>query len=201
MTTVIARPWFTIVWTWLCGGITLVMIFMAVAQWTGLDPARDDEAALGGVMIAVMTGAMTVAGAFLSRRPKQLSLSGIAGEEESLAGLLHQLSYEPGLPAGLLDRVWHTASVAAGRFRLVAARIDVLEAAVRRVPPGERAAIEYEIGTLAARLDEVFAAYQALVPAAARASLATPPDVGELTEATQHLAGLTEGLHDVATLG
>jgi len=49
------------------GGITLAILFVAVAQWTGLDPARDDDAALGAVMVSFITGAVGVAGALGSR--------------------------------------------------------------------------------------------------------------------------------------
>jgi hypothetical protein len=58
---------FGVVWTWVWGGITLAILFVAVAQWTGLDPAPDYEAALGAVMVSFITGAVGVAGALGSR--------------------------------------------------------------------------------------------------------------------------------------
>jgi hypothetical protein len=58
---------FGVVWAWVWAGITLAILFVAVAQWTGLDPARDDEAALGAVMVSFITGAVGVAGALGSR--------------------------------------------------------------------------------------------------------------------------------------
>jgi hypothetical protein len=58
---------FGVVWTWVWGGLTLAILFIAVAQWTGLDPAADYEAALGAVMISFLTAAVGVAGALGSR--------------------------------------------------------------------------------------------------------------------------------------
>ncbi|HYQ65226.1 phage shock envelope stress response protein PspM [Actinophytocola sp.] len=54
--------WVVILWTVWWAGLTLVFLLMAVSQWTGLDPARDYEAALGGVMIAAFTGCLTTGG-------------------------------------------------------------------------------------------------------------------------------------------
>jgi hypothetical protein len=42
------------------------MLAMSVSQWTGLDPARDDEAAIGGVFTALLTGALAVGGVVMA---------------------------------------------------------------------------------------------------------------------------------------
>jgi hypothetical protein len=204
MTMARGRSWFTILVLCFSAGVSLMMLFVAVAQWTGLDPARDGEAATGGVMVAIMTGTMAVAGVFLTRPRKPPSLAEtiqtielvqLAKAEEALSGLLHKLDDSP---SGLLDRTWNVASVAAGRFRLVAAKVIALVEVDDLDPPAERA-IQYRVGTLSALLDEVFAAYQAVV-AAALVLLEDPSAGAELVRATDHLANLTEGLHEISAL-
>jgi hypothetical protein len=118
---------FGVVWTWVWGGITLAILFVAVAQWTGLDPAPDYDAALGAVMVSFVTGAVGVAGALASRtrsagharppapppsvRPEKRSrlprvksgarqpMLDLAEAEAALAELLRQLSDLPDGPA------------------------------------------------------------------------------------------------------
>ena len=58
---------FGVVWAWVWAGITLSILFVAVAQWTGLDPHPDYDAALGAVMVSFVTGALGLAGALGSR--------------------------------------------------------------------------------------------------------------------------------------
>lgn len=63
--------WLAVVWTCACVGATLVMLFMAVAQWTGLDPQPDTEAALGGIITAVMTASLAGGGAVVVREVRR----------------------------------------------------------------------------------------------------------------------------------
>lgn len=69
--------WFAVLWACVWGGLTLSFLFMAAAQWTGLDPAADVEAALGAVMIALFTGSIAAAGVYKARdrqeEPSELS--------------------------------------------------------------------------------------------------------------------------------
>lgn len=58
---------FGILWASVWGGLTLVCLFVAIAQWTGLDPAPDAEAALGGIATALFTGSVGSAGVFIAR--------------------------------------------------------------------------------------------------------------------------------------
>lgn len=59
--------WVAVLWACVWGGLTLGFLFVAVAQWTGLDPAADVEAALGAVMIACFTGTIAAAGVYKAR--------------------------------------------------------------------------------------------------------------------------------------
>lgn len=48
-----------------------MFLAMSVSQWTGWDPARDYEAAEGGVIVAVLTGALTVTGILGARNNRR----------------------------------------------------------------------------------------------------------------------------------
>jgi len=58
-------------WLWTCfwGTVVLICLFIAAAQWTGLDPAPNYGAALGGVMIAIFGAGMTTFGVVRLRGP------------------------------------------------------------------------------------------------------------------------------------
>jgi hypothetical protein len=71
--------WFAVLWTSVWGGLTLALLFLAAAQWTGLDPAPDVEAALGAVMTACFTGAIAAAGVYKARdRQERLPAPGLS---------------------------------------------------------------------------------------------------------------------------
>ena len=59
--------WFAVLWACVWGGFTLVFVFVAVAQWTHLDPAWDPEMALGAIMTALLTGSLAVGGVYMAR--------------------------------------------------------------------------------------------------------------------------------------
>jgi hypothetical protein len=65
------RSWFAVLWACVWGGLALAFLFMAVAQWTGLDPHPDAEAASGAVFVALLTGAIASAGVFMSRSARR----------------------------------------------------------------------------------------------------------------------------------
>lgn len=120
---------FAVLWACVWGGLTLVFLFVAVAQWTGLDPRPDMDAALGGIAAALLTGSIGSAGVFIFRarreeprlpaapvpplivRPgKQYPLPrlksaarqpmvDLAEAETALAELLRQLGDSPGGPS------------------------------------------------------------------------------------------------------
>lgn len=188
--------WFTALWTCWWGGCTLVMLFMAVSQWTGLDPARDDEAAFGGMIVAILTGAMTLAGALMARRKGSVPVPGLAEAAAELATLLSQLS-DRDVPAPVIDRARRIATVAASRIRVVAARIDTAERLLPHVSPRERVTFEDGLGSLRLHLDQALDAYGGLVAAAERVLL-TGTD--ELATATDRLADATEALREVSVV-
>ncbi|HEX6356605.1 phage shock envelope stress response protein PspM [Actinophytocola sp.] len=66
-----ARYWFAVVWAVWWAFWTFVFLAMAVSQWTGWDPARDYEAAGGGVIIAVLTGGLTASGVIMARNSRE----------------------------------------------------------------------------------------------------------------------------------
>src|SRR5262245_52354097 len=61
------RSWFAVLWACVWGGFSLVFMFMAVAQWTGLDPAWDPDVALGAAGTAIFTAAISAAGVIMAR--------------------------------------------------------------------------------------------------------------------------------------
>jgi hypothetical protein len=219
------RSRFAVVWACVWGGITLAMLFLAVAQWTGLDPAPDAEAALGAVFMALFTGALSVAGVVMARvrRPRggepapsihaekrvrlpragssvRQPLQQLAEAEAALAETLRQLSGSPELPAGVVEQAWRTACDTAAGLREVAAKVDAVELAARHAPAGERAALDEGVRRLRTRLDEGLDGYRGLVAAAGRMLLASAPVLvtEELVEATESLAGLGEALHELS---
>jgi hypothetical protein len=68
------RRWAAIAWTALWFGCTLGLVFLAVAQWTGLDPAPDTEAALGAILVACLTTPLGIAGVAMVRAARETAL-------------------------------------------------------------------------------------------------------------------------------
>jgi hypothetical protein len=214
---------FGVVWAWVWVGLTLAILFVAVAQWTGLDPVRDNDAALG----AFMTAAVGVAGALGSRtrsvapapptpspipppssRPEKRyrfprvksgarqPMLDLAEAEDALAELLRQLSAMPDgpmAPEDVIEQAWQTATETATRLRSVAARLEAVELAARYAPPGEQAALQDGAGSLRLHLDQGVEAYRTLIAAAGRVVLAGTPVV-----ATTELVDASESLASLA---
>jgi hypothetical protein len=65
------RSWFAVLWACVWGGFTLVFLFVAVAQWTHLDPAWDPEVALGGVITALFSACLAAGGVYMARVRRQ----------------------------------------------------------------------------------------------------------------------------------
>jgi hypothetical protein len=199
------------------------MLFLAVAQWTGLDPAPDAEAALGAVLIALFTGALTAGGVVKARlrqpeppprigEPLPLRIQPekryhlprakssarqpvrqLAEAEAALAEMLRQLSGSPELPAGVVEQAWRTACDTAAGLREVAAKIEAVELAAKHAPPGERASLDEGIHRLRVRLDQGLDGYRGLVAAAGRMLLASAPVL-----VTEELVEATESLAGLA---
>ena len=219
--------WFAVLWACVWGGFTLVFLFVAVAQWTGLDPAWDPEVVLGAVATALFTGAVGAAGVIMAhtRRPRPAPLVqppaaraypwpclqssarqpmlDLAEVEGGLAELLRQLTDMPdgpAVPPHVLDQARATAADTATKLRSVAARLEAVELAIKHAPPREWAGLEDGAGGLRLRLDQGLDAYRTLIAAAGRVVLASTPVVAsaQLVEATESLAGLAEALRELS---
>jgi hypothetical protein len=75
------RSWFAILWTCLWGGVTLALLFVAIAYWTGLffTEFRQNavDAAAGAVFVALITGAIASAGLFMLRSARRVEVEAV----------------------------------------------------------------------------------------------------------------------------
>jgi hypothetical protein len=126
------------------------------------------------------------------------ALERLAERERVLADLLAHLG-----PAA--DDPRTVAADAAAALRTHGTRVAAVEAARRGAPPDSRAGLDAAVAVLTRQLDEGVAGYDALVVAAADAvSASATLQAGEpvlaqrLADATDTLAGLAQGLREVA---
>jgi hypothetical protein len=126
------------------------------------------------------------------------ALGRLAERERVLADLLAHLG-------SAADDPRLVAADAAAALRAHGARVTAVEAARSGAPPESRAGLDAAVAVLARQLDEGVAGYDALVVAAADAVSASatlqagnPVLAQRLTDATDALAGLAQGLRDVA---
>ena len=139
-----------------------------------------------------------------SRLPGQSSaarepMQRLAGAEIALRDLLRQLG-DAAVPRGVVDAAWHTATDTAARLRVLAAKIEAVEAAVAHTPPGQRAGLADGTRNLLAHIERGVNGYQELVAAAGHLVLADTanPVPDGLVEATDHLAGLASALRELS---
>jgi hypothetical protein len=125
-------------------------------------------------------------------------LQRLAERERVLADLLAHLG-----PAAEDPRL--VAAGAAAALRTHGARMAAVEAARHGAAPASRAGLDTALAVLARQLDDGVAGYDALVAAAAAAVAASatlqagdPVLAQRLTDATDALAGLAQGLREVA---
>lgn len=215
--------WFAVLWACVWGGFSLVFLFVAVAQWTGLDPAWDHEVVLGAIATALFTGTVAAAGVIMARTrrpsPEPLPPSSevrtekrfrlprpessarqpmleLAEAEAGLAELVRQLTEMPDgpvVPSHVIDQAWETAADTATKLRSVAARLEAVELAIKHAPPREWAGLEDGAGSLRLHLDQGLDAYRSLIAAAGRVVLASTPVV-----ASAQLVEATESLAGLA---
>ncbi|PRW64418.1 phage shock envelope stress response protein PspM [Actinopolyspora mortivallis] len=143
-----------------------------------------------------------------SPRPARLPASGSVARQpmrrlreaetdlrDSLNRLAETLGYEDESVADARS----TAASVAGELRTLAERLEAVESTVEHAPGEQRADLEADVRRMRAELDEGIERYGALVAAAGRAVAASRNDPSEhrLQEATDRLAGLSEGLREL----
>lgn len=200
---------------------TLAFLFIAVAQWTGLDPNPDTEAALGAVMLALITGPAAVFSGVQLRQVNadlradslrhppggtvataqwshaEEPLRRLADAETALSDLLKLLAAAD-LPAGTVKSTKAAAADAALTIRLVIDDLATVERALPYAMDDPRMASALE--RLTERIEKGLAGYGALIAAAgqllAETSKPTGPD--QLIEATEHLKALACALRELS---
>jgi hypothetical protein len=130
--------------------------------------------------------------------PARRPLDRLAERERALAGLLHHLGAAGGEPR-------QVAVDAAATLRELGARTTAVDRARRGAPPASVAGLDAAVAVLVDQLEAGVAAYDRLVVAAADAVAASatlragdPVLLLRLTEATDSLAGLAQGLREIA---
>jgi hypothetical protein len=124
--------------------------------------------------------------------------------EKALGQVLAQLSGNAGMPASVpvesVAQAQATSAEAARALRAVAAQLVAVELARDHAPPLERGPLVDGVSRLREQLDEGLNGYRSLVAAAGRvvAASSAPGPKQELTEATDHLAGLAVALRELS---
>jgi hypothetical protein len=132
----------------------------------------------------------------LAREPMER----LAAGESTLAELLAQITRGGSVPVESVEHTRRTGAEAARVLRRVAAQLHAVERARDHSPPLERGALADAVRALRVQLDEGVDGYGSLVAAAGRvlaaSSMGTPNQ--DLTEATDHLAGLAVALRELS---
>ena len=146
----------------------------------------------------VLSGALPPKGS-LAREPMQRLASG----ESTLVELLTQITRGGSVPAESVDHTRRTGAEAAQVLRRVAAQLHAVERARDHAPPLERGPLADAVRALRAQLDEGVDGYGSLVAAAGRVLAASSLGTNnqDLTEATEHLAGLAVALRELSPDG
>lgn len=135
----------------------------------------------------------------LAREPMER----LAAGESTLAELLAQITRGGSVLPESVEHTRRTGAEAAVVLRRVAAQLHAVERARDHSPPLERGPLADAVRALRAQLDEGVDGYGSLVAAAGRvlaaSSLGTPNQ--DLTEATEHLAGLAVALRELSPDG
>lgn len=159
-----------------------------------------DRAALGpGATIAPVTVFALPPKGSLAREPMER----LAAGESTLAELLAQITRGGSVSAESVEHTRRTGADAAAVLRRVASQLHAVERARDHSPPLERGPLADAVRALRAQLDEGVDGYGSLVAAAGRvlaaSSMGTPNQ--DLTEATDHLAGLAVALRELSPEG
>jgi hypothetical protein len=160
-----------------------------------------ERAALGpgsGPVAVASTFALPPKGS-LAREP----IERLAAGESTLAELLAQITRGGSVPAESVEHTRRTGADAARVLRRVAAQLHAVERARDHSPPLEGGPLADAVRALRVQLDEGVDGYGSLVAAAGRvlaaSSMSTPNQ--DLTEATDHLAGLAVALRELSPEG
>src|SRR3954447_15867079 len=128
----------------------------------------------------------------------------LAEAEKALGQVLAQLAGTAGMPASVpvesVAQAQATSAEAATALRAVSAQLVAVELARDHAPPLERAPLVEGVSRLREQLDEGLDGYRSLVAAAGRvvAASSAPGPKQELTDATDHLAGLAVALRELS---
>jgi hypothetical protein len=210
-------------WTYLW--LTVLLVSASEAMW---DPARSFRAAEAGAILAIPAAGLMAIGVQrvlslyrngLWTRPPRTRIDRIDRDaqlplvvsstktpmarldraEAVLDDLLRQLD-ESGVPADWTHRAKLAAVVAAHELRTVAAKIQSVEQAMVTAPAPERAELRSGVHRLRGQLDNGLAGYGRLIAAAGQTLIASSAvaSAAELTDATDHLAGLGEAMSEIS---
>ena len=128
----------------------------------------------------------------------------LADAEKALVQVLAQLSGTASMPSSVpvesVAQAQATSAEAATALRAVAAQLVAVELARDHAPPLERGPLVEGVSRLREQLDEGLDGYRSLVAAAGRvvAASSAPGPKQELTDATDHLAGLAVALRELS---
>lgn len=211
--------------------ITVICVIHTVASFAGAIHPGDPSAAVAGIIIGLITGTFAVRsgmrmhslnqarealGPGAAAPPPAISyalppkgslarepIERLASSENTLAELLTQITRGRSIPAESIEHTRRTGADAALVLRRVAAQLHAVERARDHSPPLERGPLAEAVRALRVQLDEGVDGYGSLVAAAGRvlaaSSLGTPNQ--DLTEATEHLAGLAVALRELSPDG
>lgn len=211
-------------WATVWALVTMICTVVAVGAFVG---AITLEMALSAVIIGLIAGTFAVRSGLRMRRltqqqrelgpgsatprpvpaalPPKSSMARAPMErlgeaEGTLAELLSQIERGGSVPAESAAHTRQTGADAAVVLRSVAAQLHAVERARDHSPPLERGALADAVRRLRVQLDEGVDGYRSLVAAAGRvlaaSSLGDPRH--DLTDATEHLAGLALALRDLS---
>jgi len=213
---------------WLAAWALLAVIFavVTVLSFTGVMDDSGGEAAVTGIVIALIAGTLAVRSGLRMRRlgheqraigapnaaparppalPPRGSLARqpierLAEAESTLGELLRQIARGGLVPAESVEHTRRTGAEAASALRAVAAQLHAVERARDHAPPSERGSLSDGVRRLRGQLDDGLDGYGSLVAAAGRVLAASSPagPNQELLEATDHLAGLAMALRDLS---
>lgn len=217
-----ASRWLT-VWSL----VTAICMVLAVGWFTGLIVDPSDTTPVATIIIGLIAGTFAVRSGVrmrnLGRERRALSagttpaqalptalpprgslarepMERLARGEATLVELLAQIGRGGSVPTESVERTRKTGAEAALVLRRVAAQLYAVERARDHAPPLERGPLADAVRALRRQLDEGVDGYGSLVAAAGRvlaASSLGPPNQ-ELTDATDHLAGLALALRDLS---
>lgn len=212
---VVAAVWI-LWWT----ALTLVFVVVTIAELAGADSDRG-SGVLGGSVLAILAAMLAGTGVLvyrLTRKPAaairpapvrrglphkksaaRVPVQRLDQAETALRNLITQLG-DASVPQDVVDAAWHTATETAARLRVIAAKLEAVEAAIAHAPDDERAALEDGAHSLLTHLERGIDGYRELIAAAGHLVLAGSPNPvpDELVEATDHLAGLAAALRELS---